>query len=460
MTAVVMVLGTTSGGTARYAGLLAEGCRRAGLEVMVAGPDSARPALLAGAAGLPPAEGRPAAGKAGGGPAAEKTAGPARDGGRREHDRAGGPAIAFQAVDIADRPRPRQDLAAVRRLRGLLREAAPGVVHAHGMRAGAFAALALLAWPRPGGRGEPGLPGAGRDQRPASHDTTVGQPEGESGLPGGGRARPRRRRPALVVTVHNAPPGGRQARAVYGVLELICARRADRVLCVSADLAARMRRRGARRTDTLPVPAPAAPPPEAGAIARARAEMSPNGLPVVLAVARLAAQKGLDTLLAAAAQWRDRDQVPRLVIAGDGPLAGGLAAMADRAGTDLVLLGQRADVPALLGAADVVVVASRWEGSPLFVQEVLRAGRPLVATRVGGIPALTGEAGALLVPAGDAGALAGAVAAVLDDPALAERLSRDALRQAALLPTPAGAAEVIVAVYRQACAAGNGAGCR
>ncbi len=86
-------------------------------------------------------------------------------------------------------------------------------------------------------------------------------------------------------------------------------------------------------------------------------------------------------------------------------------------------LGPRRDVPALLGAADVVVVPSTWEGQPLIVQEALRAGRPLVATRVGGIADLTGEDGAVLVPPGDPVALAAAVTRILDDPEAAARLA-------------------------------------
>ena len=98
--------------------------------------------------------------------------------------------------------------------------------------------------------------------------------------------------------------------------------------------------------------------------------------------------------------------VPVLAIAGEGPLAAELAAVAGRTGVDLALLGQRDDVPALLAAADVIAVPSRWEARALVVQEAMRAGRPIVATRVGGIPALTGEDAAILVPPGDAGQLA------------------------------------------------------
>src|SRR5580704_4427492 len=94
---------------------------------------------------------------------------------------------------------------------------------------------------------------------------------------------------------------------------------------------------------------------------------------------------------------------------GDGPMAGQLASLTRQADLPVRFLRQRTDIPALLGAADVVAVPSRWEGQPLIVQEALRAGRPLVAFRVGGIPSLTGEDAALLVPPGDPGPLASAV---------------------------------------------------
>ena len=78
----------------------------------------------------------------------------------------------------------------------------------------------------------------------------------------------------------------------------------------------------------------------------------------------------------------------------------------------------------LLAAADVVVVPSSWEGQPLIVQEALRAGRPLVASRAGGIADLTGADGALLVPPGDPKVLAAAVARLLDDPRGGRRAGR------------------------------------
>jgi glycosyltransferase involved in cell wall biosynthesis len=171
---------------------------------------------------------------------------------------------------------------------------------------------------------------------------------------------------------------------------------------------------------------------------------------VVLAVARLAAQKGLDTLVEAAGRWRERDPVPLVVFAGTGPLLGELTAAARAAGVRARFLGHRDDVPALLAAADVVVLPSVWEGQPLIVQEVLRAGRPLVASRTGGIGDLTGPDAALLVPPGDAAALSAAVLSVLEDRDLADRLSEAAVSRAAALPTEADALDAALAAYAPA----------
>ena len=89
---------------------------------------------------------------------------------------------------------------------------------------------------------------------------------------------------------------------------------------------------------------------------------------------------------------------------------------------------------------------------PFVLQEMMRAGRPIVATGVGGIPEMVGDA-ALLVPSGDAGALAGAVTSVLEDRELAARLAEAARRRAEALPTEEQAVEQVVSVYRRLSAA-------
>jgi glycosyltransferase involved in cell wall biosynthesis len=308
----------------------------------------------------------------------------------------------FTAVDLADRPRVGPDLRAIARLRRLLRAWRPDVVHAHGLRAGALGAIALAF------------------VRPTVHHA----------------------RPALVVTVHNAPAAGGVTGAVYRVLELIVARRADSVLCVSPDLEERMRAAGARRVGHAPVPAVPGADPGQPAVPGAD-----PGRPVVLAVGRLAAQKGFGTLLEAAVRWRDIEPEPLLVIAGEGPLEAELKSHAARLRLDARFPGQRDDVPVLLAAAAVFVLPSRWEGQPLILQEALAAGVPVVATRVGGTPQVTGEDAALLVPPGDAARLADAVRAVLTDPDLAARLRKAAADRAQLLPTPGDAVAAALAEY-------------
>ena len=379
---VAFVLGTSTGGTARHVLMLAAGCAARGVSAEVFGPAQTDEDFGFGALA----------------------------------------GVEFTPVEIADRPRVRHDLRAIRRLRRLTAAWRPDVVHAHGQRAGALTAIAL-AFVRP----------------------TVYRP-----------------RPALVVTVHNAPPAGGLTGAVYRVLERIVARSADSVLCVSADLEERMRAAGARRVARALVPAfpapgpgPAAGLPASGVPAAGVPAETPAALPgspdpdrpLVLAAGRLAAQKGFGTLLEAAALWRDLQPEPLLVIAGEGPLAGDLKAEAARLGIDARFPGHRDDMPALLAAAAVFVLPSVWEGQPLILQEALRAGVPVVATRAGGTPALTGEDAAVLVPPGDPRRLAGAVRAVLTDEVLAARLRKAAAARALVLPDEDTAVLAALAEY-------------
>ena len=367
---LALVLGTSTGGTARHTKMLAAGCAARGLRVEVFGPaQTDRDFAFGGAA----------------------------------------PGVGFTVVEIADRPRLPGDLRAIGRLRRLFRAWEPDVVHAHGLRAGALAAIAVAF------------------------------------------ARTARSRPALVVTVHNAPPAGGMTGAIYRVLELIVARNADSVLCVSADLEDRMRAAGARRVGHAVVPAvhiSATGDVSAETRAAIRAEFGARpGQALVLAVGRLAAQKGFGLLLDAAACWRDIQPEPLLVIAGEGPLGAELRSRAASLGLPARFPGHRQDMPALLAAADVFVLPSTWEGQSLILQEALRAGAPIVATRVGGNPALAGEDAAVFVPPADARRLADAVRTVLTDPALAARLGKAAADRGDALPGEDDAVAAALAEY-------------
>ncbi|MET8158959.1 glycosyltransferase family 4 protein [Sphaerisporangium sp. NPDC005289] len=462
---VALVLGTSTGGVGRHVRMLAGGLAREGRQVVVIGPASTDEAfgfsVVAGFAGVP----------------------------------------------ISDRPRPAADLRAVARLRTLL--AGADVVHAHGLRAGALAALAL----------------AGR-------------------------------RTALVVTLHNALTAGGAVGAIYGLLERIVAKKADQVLVVAPDLGERMTTLGACHVAAAVVPAPPLSPatrtsaevraelragpraepgrsnpaesgaepgrasgaadvgaepdraPRAAASGAGPGEVSdavgvgaepgvsdgaeagavpgrvsdaveaggePGGVsgdlvpqatpddgaagaregdgPILLTIARLAQQKGLETLLDAARGPYAEGAAPLFVVAGDGPLRGELRSRVEAEGLPVLLLGDRADVADLLQAADALVSPSRWEGQPLNVQEALRAAKPIVATAVGGVPAMVGDA-ALLVPPGDAAALREAIARLIADPALAARLS--AAAAARPLPDEQAALRAAATAYEAARATATG----
>ncbi|HJY26023.1 MAG TPA: glycosyltransferase, partial [Actinomycetes bacterium] len=124
---------------------------------------------------------------------------------------------------------------------------------------------------------------------------------------------------------------------------------------------------------------------------------------------------------------------PLVVIAGDGPEKQHLQDRIEAEALPVRLLGHRSDMSDLFAAADVAVLTSTWEARALVAQEALRAGVPLVATAVGGVPELVGDA-ALLVPRGESAAVAAQVSAVLDDAELAERLRTAGRKRAATWP--------------------------
>lgn len=147
-----------------------------------------------------------------------------------------------------------------------------------------------------------------------------------------------------------------------------------------------------------------------------------DGVPVVGTVARLdEPKKGLTVLLHALAELDGRPDAPdwHLLLVGDGPAREPLARLAARLGLArrVVFAGERRDVPSVLAAMDLFVCPSLYEGFGIAIVEAMAAGRPVVASAVGGVPEIVvnGETG-LLVPGGDPGALADAIGALLAQP--------------------------------------------
>jgi glycosyltransferase involved in cell wall biosynthesis len=154
----------------------------------------------------------------------------------------------------------------------------------------------------------------------------------------------------------------------------------------------------------------------------------PLGAPVVGTVSMLRPEKGVDVLIQAAALLKPDFPALRVLVAGDGDRATYEALIGDLGLDDTVhLLGLRTDVADLLGAFHVAVNCSEREGSPLSVMEYMAAGRPVVATRVGGVPDLiTDGVEGLLVQRHDPAALAAAIGALLKDPSRATEMGRKA----------------------------------
>lgn len=150
----------------------------------------------------------------------------------------------------------------------------------------------------------------------------------------------------------------------------------------------------------------------------------PEAAPLVGMVGRLVPIKDVPTFLRAARLVRAQRADARFALVGDGEERAGLEALGRELGLDdaVTFFGWRRDLAAVYGDLDVVVNASRNEGTPVALIEALAAGRPVVATRVGGTPDLlgAGERG-LLVPPGDPEALARAVLETLDQSEAARR---------------------------------------
>ncbi len=307
--------------------------------------------------------------------------------------------VQVTALDIPPTPGPR-DVGAVTELRRALRVAEVDLVHAHGLRAGFVAALA-----RPGA------------------------------VP-------------LVVTWHNTFVERGLRRVAHRALARTVASAADVTLCASDELVATATRLGARSARLCMIAAP--PLPER---VRSRAEVReefglPADAPLVLSVGRLHPHKRHDVLVAAAARWRYLRPMPTVIIAGIGPSYRELAAQITIARAPVILLGHRGDITDLLHAADLAVVTSDGEARQLFAQEVLGAGVALVATSVGGIPEIVGDA-AVLVPPGDVDAVDVAVRGMLADPERRAAYAAAGLIQAKTWPTETDTIDQVAAVYAE-----------
>lgn len=259
------------------------------------------------------------------------------------------------------------------------------------------------------------------------------------------------RRTPLVVTWHDrAYAEGARAHLVR-LLERRVVRAASVVLGTTSALVDRARRTGARDARLAAVALPGHRPqvekddPDRRR-PKVRAELGATGRPLLIAVGSLDRHRGYDVLLDASRAWRKLDPAPLVVIAGEGALRAGLQRRIEDEELPVRLIGRRDDVSELLAAADIALLSSSWESRSVLAQEALHARVPLVATDVGGMSELVGDA-AELVPYGDAGSLADTVVRLLADPERQDLLRERGVRQAATWPTEDETVAQVLSVY-------------
>jgi glycosyltransferase involved in cell wall biosynthesis len=209
--------------------------------------------------------------------------------------------------------------------------------------------------------------------------------------------------------------GREQESAPRAWLRRALLRRADRVLAVSRALADELAQEGIAASVVY------------NGVELTRFAAPWTGGEGVLAIGRLAREKGFDVLAAAAAA------VPGVPITLVGPPGSAPPPPGIR------WCGEVSDVPERLARADVVVIPSRHEGASLVAMEAMAAGAPIIASQVGGLPEVLGNV-ARWVPPGDPGALADAIARVLTDDALRVGMSAAGRARAARFDLAATAA--------------------
>ncbi len=231
--------------------------------------------------------------------------------------------------------------------------------------------------------------------------------------------------PVLVATEHNVYTGKPRR---YVIVERRLARVTDVLIAVSDNVRQFLADQLGLAPATIRVVrnGVAAVAPSSARIAELRARLDPAGGrdPVIATVGSLTAKKGHTFLLEAIAGLRARNVACTAVFAGEGPERPALESAVGRLGLaeSVHFLGSVRDVAAVLAVSDVFVLPSVVEGLPLALLEAMLAGKPVVATAVGGVPEaiISGDNG-LLVPPRDAAALADAITQLLPSPDLRAR---------------------------------------
>jgi len=252
--------------------------------------------------------------------------------------------------------------------------------------------------------------------------------------------------PKLIVSQHNAVLPGTGGQRLKRLAQRWVARHADLVTGASSDLVEEAQALGASHVELAEVSSPKVPgllaqrPADGPTRVRIRQALSSSlgpgqmdlAVPLVVTISRIAPQKNLPVLVAAASRLRS---TCTWVVLGDGDpqLLAQLRGQADALRAPVHFVGARSDADQWLRAADVFVLPSEWEARALVVQEAMAAGTPVVVTDVGGLHDLVAGSGLLVIP-GDPAAIAEATERVLSDSRLRDDLAARGREVATSLP--------------------------
>ena len=260
----------------------------------------------------------------------------------------------------------------------------------------------------------------------------------------------------FVFTRHHSEHHLRLGKRLHTRIDGWCGRHADAVIAVSEATKRIM-------TDVEGVPASQVtvvnngmrPLQEssAGSVERIRQELGLSGEPVCLMLARLHEEKGHRVLLDAVPRIAARVGALTVLLAGDGPHRAAFEATVQRSGLQSIVrfIGRRDDVAGLIALSSVVVLPSLAESFGFAALEAMSLGKPVVASSLGGIAEVVGDAG-VLTPPGNAQSLADGVCQILEHPECARVLGENGRRRAILF----GVERMMrgyEAIYRQVLAA-------